>query len=307
MRRASIIFLLLIAPAVHSQTAGVTASEWDVLRACSGNADPEVTGLTQLEQACPGLEASLAELGYLAFLSEQQREELSVYSLADLVHLGASAETANTSLHEESLQSVLQSLEEKSELQLSWWDRLENWVAELLRRRAQESSLLDAWLEKVQPSEVLVRTTLYALVALVVLLAIALVINELRGAGVLKRRGSSAQRFARGSASNQHAEQALSIGELDRVPIENRPAALLRVIVAALVRAGRLRSERSLTYRELSREASFTDHAQRESFERIARAAEGSVYGGRRFSEADVASLVQEGQQLHERLQGRAA
>ena len=307
MHRALLISLLL-APAVLFRTAGATASEWDLIRACSENADPDTIGLAELEQACPGLEASLVAVGYEAFLSDSERDALSVYGLDDLVHLGAPRESANAALQTESLRSVLEGIEQQTnERPPSWWDRFKNWLQELIRRRADEDSWLDEWLQKVQPSEVVVRTTLYSLVGLVILLAVLIVINELRAAGVLKRRTRDGTRPGSAPASRAQTGEGMSIAELDALPLQKRPAALLRIVVAALVRAGRLRSERSLTYRELVQYARFADEGERTSFQSIASAAERSVYGASAFAEQDVELLVREGRALQARLAERAA
>src|SRR5690606_124576 len=307
VRRALLISLLL-APAVLFRTAGAAASEWDLIRTCSERADPDTVGLAELEQACPGLEASLAALGYEAFLSDSGRDALSVYGLDDLVHLGAPRESANATLQTESLHSVLESIEQQAnERPPTWWERFKNWLQELVRRRSEESSWLEEWLQKVQPSALVVRTTLFALVALVILLAVLIVINELRAAGVLKRRARDETDVGSALASRSQPGEGLSIADLDSLAIQKRPAALLRILVAALVRAGRLRSERSLTYRELTQHARFADDGERASFQRIAAAAERSVYGASALAEQDVELLVREGRALQARLAERAA
>jgi len=310
VRRALLIPLLLLAPAVQSQTAGAGVPEWELVYECSQRVDDGVVGLAELEQACPGLEAALGELGYLAFLSDAQREDLTVYSLEDLQHIGNAPAVADPAQPPRmtTLRSVLDSMEKEAEQRpLSWWNRFENWIRELLKRRIEgNGSWLEEWLQKWSPSELFLKITLYSLVGLVILLAILVVLNELRAAGVL-RRGAAAEAKTSLPGDVPETRAVASLADLQRLPLAARPAALLCILVNALVNAGRLSTERSLTYRELTRRASFHDESQRASFARIATAAERSVYGRANIAEDELDELLREGKELYERLAGRVA
>jgi hypothetical protein len=77
---------------------------------------------------------------------------------------------------------------------------------------------------------------------------------------------------------------------------------LLHMLVATLVNIGRLRTERSLTHRELSSRASLEEQAQRECFQRVAALGERAVYGGGNVSAEEIESVVAAGRSLNTQL-----
>jgi hypothetical protein len=90
-------------------------------------------------------------------------------------------------------------------------------------------------------------------------------------------------------------------------PSANRQASmLLRMLVQTLVRSGRLRTERSLTYRELCDRATFDDAGQRESFGRVAALAERTLYGGAEVSAAEIEPVAAAAHALDAQLRGAA-
>ena len=91
--------------------------------------------------------------------------------------------------------------------------------------------------------------------------------------------------------------------DLDAAARSERPSILLQMLVATLVKAGRLQAERSLTHRELTARAKFDDSSQRESFRRVAQLAERIVYGGDE-APAELDEVVQAGRALHSQLTG---
>ena len=112
---------------------------------------------------------------------------------------------------------------------------------------------------------------------LVVLLALAVIVNEVRVARKGRRKRGRTQVSAATGASGAALGRSL---DLDAAARSERPSILLQMLVATLVKAGRLQAERSLTHRELTARAKFDDSSQRESFRRVAQLAERIVYGG---------------------------
>jgi hypothetical protein len=82
---------------------------------------------------------------------------------------------------------------------------------------------------------------------------------------------------------------------------------LLRMLVATLIRSGRLRTERSLTHRELCARARFDDARQRESFQRVAALAERTVYGSSAVPAEEVEPIVAAARDLDAQLRGAPA
>lgn len=306
MRYALLISLFIGAPAVWSQTAGMPEQSWELIRACSEHADAGSIGVTELEQECPGIQAALAQSGYTPYLSELQQEQLTVYGLIELQRLAqryAPAELEHPAVQIESLGPILTSLqrERTDEAQLSWRDRLERWLREVMGQQQEDYSWLTKWIEKVSFSEAFVKMTLYVLVGLLILLAIGVVVNEMRVAGVM-RRGRRGAKHDLASARLPAQQSRISLDELERASPRERVLILLQSLVAALVTTGRLRTERSLTHRELGHRASFAARSERECFERIAAAAERVVYGHGKLDAAEIDPLVRDGRALHARL-----
>jgi hypothetical protein len=133
------------------------------------------------------------------------------------------------------------------------------------------------------------------LVLTVMVLAAALVISEMRAAGLFLRRRSNdspAQRYEPGSDTPR--PEAM----LDTAPLTEKPAILLRLLVNGLSGKGRLREERHLTHRELIGRAVLDDDSQRERFARVAGLAEGLLYGPKAPSLESIEGIVVDGREL---------
>jgi len=109
---------------------------------------------------------------------------------------------------------------------------------------------------------------------------------------------------ADGVASNQAASEEDAAVDLDSLPLDRKASMLLRMLVTTLVQSGRLRTERSLTHRELSARANFDDAGQRESFQRVAALAERTVYGSHAVSPSEVEPIVAAARALDAQLRG---
>lgn len=309
MPRGLIVLLLLAAPAVWSQTAGSPA---DVVARCMESDNTETYGLEELETQCPGIEHALVELGYSPFISERQLDELSIYSLGDLQRLAeryAERPSSAGGIATDSLAPILESLEEqrRAEQPLTLFERFKRWLRETFRQRQDPSeSWLSRWLENVDVPQTATRVVVYVLIALVVLLALAVLINELRAAGILRSNGAQPKHAAVARDSAQ-ATKELTLADLDATPPAERPSALLRILVATLVKRGRLRAERSLTHRELVARVSLDDDAQRESFSHVSKLSERTVYGNALVTPDEIDRVVQAGRELASQIAAAAA
>jgi len=312
VRPGVFLVLLAIAPAAWCQAAGPDEerSPLDLIDGCSDSADQGTVGLTALEQECPGLTRALEQSGYLPLLSTSLRDALDVYDLGDLrvvddwyaqQHSAAPAPDVGT------LGPILDSLNaQKPERPLTWFERFKRWLRTLADRQQQDDSesWLTRWLENAELSETVATTILYSALAVILGLTILVIVNELRAAGVLRKRLAD-ETAALGSSPAASAEgEAI---DLDSLSVDRKASMLLRMLVATLVQSGRLRTERSLTHRELSARATFDDPAQRDSFQRVAAFAERAVYGSRDVSAAEVEPIVAAARALDAQLRGASA
>jgi hypothetical protein len=311
VRLSVLLFLLAITPAAWSQVAGEDpGSPRHIIDQCSRHAlvDEAIVGLTALEEKCPGLTRALEESGHLALLSTVSRATLDAYDLGDFEQIDDwYAEPAARNIDVDTLGPILESLQaQEPERPLTWFERFKRWLRTLLERpEGSEDNWLSRWLEGVSISEAVARVLTYLAIALILGLTVAVIVNELRVAGVFRRRrgAQEAGMIVAGAASAVGDDAA----DLDSLPVDRKAQALLRMLITALVQTGRLRTERSLTHRELCARAAFDNAGQRESFRRVAALAERTVYGSRAVPPEEVEAVVAATRSLDAQLRGAPA
>ena len=293
--------MLLAGPAVLAQSED---SPRQVLDACIESLGPEVVGLEDMEAACPGLEGSLEQLGIAALMPTNQHSLLTRTGLTNLrLLMERYAQPPELDqLGVDSLQSVLASLREpvEAERSLSWYERFRRWLREAFDKKEEQANpWLRQWLEEHSMSETLRLALFYGVMLLVVLLAVLIVVNEVRAAraGLRKSRAAAA-------AMDSHG--ALMPALLDIQSRGEQASMLLRMLIATLVKTGRLHGANSLTHRELMTRAKFDDPTQRESFRRVAQVAEHEVFSGKEPSSEVLDDAVRAGQSLNAQLNGAA-
>jgi hypothetical protein len=310
VRAGLVTLLLLAAPAAGSQeadsAAGAVIAPGDQIAACIEDASGDEVGLAALESSCPGIGQALTQSGYADFISESGTEQLNSYGLADLEQI---ADRYRQSPREPAadvaaLAPVLSTIEEELRVDrpLTLFERFERWLNGLLQRSQQdEDSWLGRWLRGFDVPERITRPILYGAIVLVILIAVAVIVNELRAAGVF-RRGGRRSVATPGTVTGTGHASATMLADLDRVPAAERPALLLRMLVNTLVHTGRLRTEKSLTHRELGERAAFDATTQRQSFNRVASLSERILYSNREVSAEEIDVVVTEGRTLDHQL-----
>ncbi len=167
------------------------------------------------------------------------------------------------------------------------------------KRSPATDSWLSRWLDEHPLPEVVRWGLIYGSIALVVLLALAIIINEVRTAARGRRHKSAAEAAGAVDLPGTAGPAAL---ELDAGG--ERPSALLRMLIATLVKTGRLNGAQSLTHRELTKRARFDDSTQRESFQKIAQLAEREVFSGQDVASDDLGEALRVGRSLDAQLKG---
>lgn len=301
MRCAVLVLILLVGPAALAQSEG---SPRQTLDSCIDSLDPDTVGLEDMEEACPGLEAALQQLGIAALLPKNQHSLLTHNGLINLRSLLERYEQPpqRAEVGVDSLHTVLESLREPvaAERSLSWYERFRRWLREAFDKKEDPANpWLERWLNEHPMSEAMRLALFYGVMALVMLLAVLIIVNEVRAArtGRRKARASNAETDLQGASSP--ATLAIeSQGE--------RASALLRTLIATLVKTGRLHTAESLTHRELTTRARFDDATQSESFRRVTQLAEREVFSGKEPSSEDLDDAVRVGQGLNAQLNGAA-
>lgn len=302
MRSTFLVLLLLAVPAAFAQSEDGARG---VLEQCVGSLDEDVLGLEDIEESCPDLRLALEELGLTDLVSDNQLGMLTRDGLNGLRALvnRYEKEPEREAIDADSLAPVLDSLRKPPvpEKSISWFERLKRWLREIFDRQEAQSatdSWLSRWLDEHPLPEVVRWGLIYGSVGLVVLLALAIIVNEVRTATRGRRRKSALD-----TTSAADIPGAAGVAAVDVNISGERPSALLRMLIATLVKTGRLSGAHSLTHRELAKRARFDDSQQRESFQKIAQFAEREVFSGKEIVSDDLGEVLRIGRSLDEQLQ----
>jgi hypothetical protein len=307
---ALLILLAAVPAACEAAGQDEERSPLDVIGDCSDSADQETAGLTDLEEECPGLTRALEQSGYLPLLSTSLRDELDVYDLSDLLTVDdwyAEQDSAAGEPDVAALGPILDSLRaQQPERPLSWFERFKRWLRSMADQQQERDSdsWLSRWLDKTHVTETVATTILFAALAVILVLTVLVIVNELRAAGVFRKR--LAVETEGGAASRATLVDDATV-DVDSLPADRIASMLLRMLVTTLVQSGRLRAERSLTHRELCARAKFDDAGQRESFQRVASLAERTVYGSSEVAASEVEPIVTVARALDAQLRGAPA
>jgi hypothetical protein len=297
--------MLLAAPAAFAQSEGPARQ---VLEACVDALEPDVIGLEDIEATCPDIRLALEQLGLTDLVSENQLSLLSrdgLNSVLKLVVRYAQPPERET-IGVDTLAPVLDSLRKPPvpEQALSWYERLKRWFREIFENKqsqAGKDSWLSRWWDQHELPEVVRQVLIYGAVALVVLLALAIIINEVRTAARGRRRRPESS-----SVDGADVPGKLRAAELERQVRGEQPSALLRLLIATLVKTGRLNAAQGLTHRELTKRARFDDPAQRDSFQKVAQLAEREVFSGKDVASDELGDVLRAGRNLDSQLKGAA-
>ena len=277
------------------------AAPLDIVRDCAAKTPAQVSGVKNLNAACPGLEDALRALELDRMLFDGWRERLNRDSLRDVARLadgyGGSMPAASPEVS--ALKGVLESLaREQTPMPKSWWDAFRAWLDSWLKSHDVDSlSWLDRWLERIRQSATVLNAILYSLIGMVLIAAAWVVVNELKAAGLIGSERNKAEAAALDA-------NAAGVGARAEEPIApaDRLRGLLALLVKRLVQAGRLTGERSLTHRELVLRSAFDGESQRAVFAGVAQAAESFLYGAQSGSPEHLDSVLQRGEALLARL-----
>ncbi len=285
---------------------GLLTSGWlgaaplDVVRKCATAASPTSRGIEALESVCPGLQDSLASLGFNDILIDGWQKNISVHALRDVDDLVERYSHAQGQMPDTaSLPNVLASLQEETPKVASWWQSLKAWLKNWLSRSDSAlagwlNRLLERWSVHTDVPVTFLKLITYCLSALVAIAAVVIVVRELKAAGVGRRARRMAQaKSAGGTALQADWEFALAPGSA-----ADAMAVLLRALVRKLLQLGRLRADRSLTHRELVARSLFETDEQRAAFAGVALGAEANFYGPHRLAPARADAAKRRGEAL---------
>lgn len=238
-----------------------------VIDGCVARLDSALdVGYPAIAARCPELSPALSRSPWAAWLPadwNRPDNQLSMAGLTELHTLLArqpDLETARRGAPRTSkVGAILAAVTREQSGGVSGWQRLKDWLRRLLGSRPRAN---DDWLRhfvaELNLSTQATQLIAWGAFALVVALAGAIVISELRVAGILGGRA----RRARVGARPAGARGTASLAAIERAPLEQQPALLLELIASRLVEQQRLPPARALTVRELGRRARLEESAR---------------------------------------------
>lgn len=301
-------------------TAGLQAAQARdalvALDSCLAKLDRFVdTDYPRIVARCPDLAPSLAQSEWAPWLPRAWNRDradnlLSVDGLSELRTLLTRA-AANTAARRAPrvarLTPLLARLTEPDAPRGGWWTRFKQWLREILTPEPEHAD--DRWLRRLFGqlglSEAVLRGIAWASLTLVVALALAVVANELRVAG-LPRRWQRAASGARGARGVPAGPTQPTLYDLEQTEASRQPQLLLALITARLGEQERLPPARALTLQELTRAARLPRPADHARLRDLAAACEQTRYSEQQLAAPILAAALTQGRELLAALESAA-
>jgi hypothetical protein len=278
------VVLALVAPLQAAEPDSLAVAR-KAIDDCTPRLDAQAdVGYDRVAARCPQLASALERSGVEQWLPQgwkEIRNNLSAGSLTELRSLIERELTAHVSGRKprvEKLHEVLAGLGDQQRAGNGTWLRFKRWLRELLERRDREDheDWFDRMVHRSGLPDALGEVITYVSLGAMVLLALIVVLNELRAAGLLGRR-------ARDAADSRDADSASSrstptVSDIERAPLIERPRLLLELIAARLTAIRRLPPAGAMTVRELSRSVNLEATQDRQRLVLLASTAERARY-----------------------------
>lgn len=287
--------LLVLVCSLHAEGASWTALSRDCVTALAGTEEPA----DPLAAACPEASRALDADPWSELLTVPS-DELSTRSV---VELSALAEyyrhpPPGTRLDPGLLDAVLAALPEAGgEEPPSLWERLRRWLLSMLE---EEDDVLPAWLEGLALPDGAVEWVWYSAVIVIVLLALAILVNEIR---LYSRRpfpGTAPLSATPDDVDLVAGQQPGGDGAREQLE------ALFGIMVGRLQAIGALPGRPSLTHREVAGARGLSPDLQG-AVATLSQAAERVVYGAWSPRPEEAAPVLDAGRRLLEDLGGESA
>jgi hypothetical protein len=265
--------LLCLAASAYADDAALRAVD-----ACRARLDARVDiGFERVRRRCPDLMPALEKAPWRALLPAtlgERREEISAESLralAQLVRHASDPGTTRAAPERRVLDPVLAALGDKGQQGATRWERFKRWLKGKLETRPDDDETwLVKWSRQFRTSEGVARAITYVGYALVVLLVLFVIWQELRAAGLWGGMRGAARRLDPAAEWRRR----LALEDVFAAPLAERPGMLLKLLGEALARAQRLPAADGLTVAAMVRRARLDADDDRAALAHVARAAE---------------------------------
>lgn len=305
MARVLPALLLLLCPFAYAQAPDALAALDDCARQLDAGLD---VGYERIAARCPTLTRALEHSPWAAWLPPGWKEphnQLNAEGLRALHSILARESTATPGsrvLHPERVPAVLERVARPDGAeQGGWWARLKRWLRELLTPQPQDER---RWWRRLFGDGAIDRSVLRVVavvaIGLLVIVALMVVTNELRVAGLLRRRRSGTPRGTVPGGGPRTPD-------LEAAERSAQPALLLELIATRLATQQRLPPARALTVRELMVRARLRDAAERARLADLAAVSERLRYSGQGVAAAALEAALSGGRELLAALEASAA
>ena len=293
------------------------ATALEAIDSCIGRLNPDIDiGYDRVVARCPTLVGRLDGNGVATWLPRDWRRpgnDLSaggLRALRELIlhELQMAPATGARYPRVQQVPEILASLTHADDEHSGWWARTREWLRAVFANGDEAGD--DSWLGRMigqsgVPQAVLELAS-YGALALVVVLAVGIVGNELWTGGVWgrfrrgRRRGVGEGGGVAGDSDGGRGGARLDWAGVLGAPVSLRLGLLLELVVARLNESGGVRLSRGLTGRELLVSAGLSDERARERLGVVVRASERVRYSGAAIAEEEVAVVMEEGRRLLE-------
>jgi hypothetical protein len=289
--------------------AGVQAHELlDQIDACTKQLDGQLdVGYERIAARCPELVPALTQSPWSAWLPSdwsQPRNQLSAEGLAELRTLlarGMAPRVAGHLMHTARVGPLLNRIAQPDEDRTGWWQQFKGWLRQIMGAPEEPDQKPD-WLRNFNVADGVIKVLGWGLLAIVVAMAAGILVNELRVAGLLRRR-----KTARSTAQDPTRHTPLSLVSVDARAPREQPALLLELITQRLTDRGLLPPARALTTRELLSRVRLPSESERTELEELARTSEQLRYSTRELAAGRLAAAIAGGRRVLARFDAVAA
>ncbi len=289
------LFVAAAAPAAQTHDA------LGALDACIGELDRGLdVGYVRISARCPELAPSLLASPWAAWLPadwnkpDNQLSAQGLSELRDLLAREAAPAAAGRELHVGQVGAVLARVTAAQPAQAGWWSRFRQWLRELFTPRPSQERGWRGLFDDIHLAQGLKQTIVWGSLGLVIALAVAVLLNELRLAGLLRRR----QRVTHAASVTDVGRLGLTLAEIERASLAAQPALLFDCIAARLAEQDRLPPARAFTAQEVARRARLADEADRVRLAELAAVCERVRFSGHAVAPQAVAAAVARGREL---------
>jgi hypothetical protein len=259
-------------------------------------------GYQRIAARCPDLTPSLMQSQWAAWLPRdwnQPENLLSADGLSELRTLLTREPAAPADARAPRVArvaAVLATLTQPDRPRGGWWARFRQWLREALTPPPQRAD--PGWLRRMIADSGLSQAVLEGIVwgalLLVMVLAGAVVMNELRVAGVLTGWHATPP----GVRTAPRQAPGVTLQDLEHASPFRQPTLLLELITTRLGEQGRLPPARALTVHELTRAARLPEESDRERLRELAAACERVRFSGREPAPQTLAAALARGREL---------